>query len=644
MLTRREFLKFAAAFGAGVVLPVGKVNRVLASFQVPQVPIAGKSIPKYVEPLPIPNRISGTAPITIRMSEFNQQVLPAGFPSTTVWGYNGTYPGPTIEALRDTPLQVTYINDLFNPANPSQPPVLQKYLTIDQTLHWADPLMQMGSRNPYAGSAPAVVHLHGGEVPSQFDGGPDSWFTPGADMKGQAYSTNVYQYYNYQEGAILWYHDHTLGATRLNVYAGLAGFYLLRDPSVEGPLNLPGADQRNYEIEIVIQDRRFDTAGQLFFPDVGINPEHPYWIPEFFGDTIVVNGKPWPYLNVEPRRYRFRLLNGSNARFYNLQLFDTNSLPGPAFWQIGTDGGLLDNPVKLNDPTNPASPRLLMAPGERADIIIDFSGYAGKTFILDNNAKAPFPQGGPADPKTTGQIMQFRVGTTVSVPDQSYNPAIIPTPRLRPTGYSIVRLVPTITPATKVRHLTLNEIMGMGGPLEILLNNTKWDAPVSENPQVGSTEVWEIINLTKDAHPMHLHLVQFQLLSRQDFQTNKYLSAYNVAFPGGAFTPAFGPPKGINSVNPLFPGGNPDVTPFLQKTPTPPNPNENGWKDTVVMYPGQVSRIAIRFAPTDVPAGTVTPGQNTYGFDPTSGPGYVWHCHIIDHEDNEMMRPYKVQA
>ena len=188
-------------------------------------------------------------------------------------------------------------------------------LPVDQTLHWADPLKTGHSMARYTGPIPTVTHVHGAEVEPASDGGPNSWFTPGFNKTGADWSQITYNYDNGQPASTIWYHDHALGITGLNVYMGLAGFYLIRDPGKE-PATLPAG---KYEIPIVIQDRMFNTDGSFAFPSVGINPTvHPYWVPEFFGDTIVVNGKVWPYLNVEPRKYRFRLLNGSNARFYNL--------------------------------------------------------------------------------------------------------------------------------------------------------------------------------------------------------------------------------------------------------------------------------------------------------------------------------------
>jgi len=678
-----------------------------------QVMLNPKAIPQFVEPMPhfagLGHRVPGPN-IPVSAQEIQEAVLPTGFYSllpvpfnggTYVWGYAvGTrpahYPGFTVEAIRGIPATMTYTNDL-----PVGGSVVQRLLTVDQTLHWADPLMQMGSFLPYTGPPPIVTHLHGAEVPSEFDGGPDQWFTPDG-MKGLGYRSDmnyaqpvngaVYTYPNDQEPATLWFHDHALGATRLNVYAGLAAFYLLRDPTIERP-DLPGGNADTTviepgraifpdnvykpEIELAIQDRMFDTNGQLFFPSVGLNPTvHPYWIPEFFGNVMLVNGKTWPYLNVEPRRYRFRAADGCNARFLNMWLQDAKTgKSGPAIWQIGSDGGLLNVPANV--------PTLFLAPGERADIVIDFAGFQNRTLVLRNNAKAPFPSGAPADPQTTGLIMQFRVQGSISAgSDPSYNPATLASPRLSPIN--------PVNPLAAVvkRQLTLNEVMGKGGPLEILVNNTKWSgkrmtgldamnkpifSPIpgftpnlqgdymSENPSVGTTEIWEIINLTKDAHPIHLHLTQFQLMSRQAFNVNGYNKAYGAAFPGGwdfsmlmllppgVYIPGFGPPLAYNVGNADGAvGGNPGVGPFLRGAAALPLPEETGWKDTIKAFPGEVTRVAMRFTRQN---------GNPYTFDATGanliavdynnilagGPGYVWHCHIIDHEDNEMMRPYKPQ-
>ncbi|HWQ31733.1 MAG TPA: multicopper oxidase [Blastocatellia bacterium] len=573
MSSRRRFLQTGAMAGAGLMF-LRRGAKAQAAALNP------RSLTKYLDPLPKPAKLTGPFH-QVAITEF-QQKLHSQLAPTTLWGYNGTYPGPTIEAVRGTLTQVTWLNQLNNPR-------LLASLPVDQTLHWANPLSSPPLFSPFTGPVPTVVHLHGGESESQSDGHPDAWFTSGFRLPGPAGANMLYTYHNTQPATTLWYHDHTLGITRLNVYAGMVGFYLLRDPAFEGPLNLPSGD---YEREIVIQDRMFDVNGQLLYPRAGVNPTiHPFWMPEFFGDTIVVTGKVWPFLNVEPRKYRFRLLNGSNARFYNLSF--SNGLP---FFQIGTDGGYLSAPVKLT--------QLLLAPGERADVIVDFTGLkVGTNLLLLNDAKAPFPNGAPADPQTVGQIMQFRVVAlkgrdTSSLPNK-------------------INSIPKLGGATRTRTLTLNEVLGPGSPTALFLDGKEWDTAVAETPVAGSTEIWEIINLTADTHPIHLHLVQVQLLSRQRFQTNKYLAAYNA----------------LNPVIPALKTTNPSVTPYLQDGVMAPLPNEVGWKDTLRMNPGEVTRIIVRFAPI---------GGGSYPFDPTAGPGYVWHCHILEHEDNEMMRPYRL--
>jgi spore coat protein A len=317
----------------------------------------------------------------------------------------------------------------------------------------------------------------------------------------------------------------------------------------------------------------------------------------------------WPYLNVEPRKYRFRILEGSNARFYSLALAErVTTAPGPAFNQIATDGGYLGDPVLLNDPTNPHSPRLVMGPGERAEVVIDFSAYApGTEFVLRNTAKAPFPSGDAADPQTVGQIMLFRVVAPTG-PDPSVLPAQLTT-------------VNRLTNPTVTRVMTLNEMMNEDGPIGALLNGmTFHDAPATEYPMLGTTEMWEVVNMTGDTHPIHLHLVQFQLLNRQRVNASRYEQAFtnaNPMLPTQSYVPV-------------------PVEPYLKGKPKPADPNERGWKDTFRMNPGEVTRILVRFAPQDE--------SPAYVFDATAEPGYVWHCHILEHEENDMMRPYHLVA
>nr|WP_315024523.1 multicopper oxidase [uncultured Aminipila sp.] len=591
-------------------------------------PLDPNSIPKYVNQLFIPPVYEPTLikdPISckvkghfyrVTVSKFKQQILPEGFPETTVFGYSSkvrdpktgeiiqdfkSTPGPTFKAIRHIPIEVQWVNNLTSP----QP------LAVDPTIHWANPNdmeMPMPPFPPFPpgfplaqSPVPIVTHLHGGETEPPSDGYPEAWFTAREAITGPDFITSRYYYGNEQEPTTLWYHDHALGLTRENVYMGLAGFYLLRDP--HNPLDGKHSElpKGKYEIPIAIQDRSFFDDGSLNFPSVGVNPNiHPYWRPAFIGDTIMVNGKVWPNLNVEPRQYRFRVLNGSNTRFYNLAF--SNQMP---FIQIGTDGGYLPKPVQLVS--------LLISPGERADILVDFSKLSpGTKVVLTNNANAPFPNGNPPDPQTTGQIMQ------VTVLDR---PVVLPSQLPK-----VLNVLPRLKHVDKTRTLTLIVVGDPTKPLELLLDGQMWDAPVSELPLVGSTEDWQLVNLTRGAHPIHLHLIQFRLISRQDFLATQYTKDW-LALNG---QPPFDHPTKVLPVEP-----------YLLDGPINPPAHENGWKDTIQAYPGQITTIRARFAPQDVVVSI--PGKNFFPFNPAAEPGYVWHCHIIDHEDNEMMRPYKVR-
>ncbi|OGC77091.1 MAG: hypothetical protein A2Z27_01630 [candidate division Zixibacteria bacterium RBG_16_50_21] len=515
------------------------------------------TLTKYIDPLPLPSVIQPSGMMgseiyyEVTMSEFQQQ-LHSELSPTTVWGYNGTYPGPSFEAMRNYPIAVKWTNNL----------PYDHLFTIDTMLHGA------GSPNP---AVRTVVHLHGGDVKPEDDGYPEAWYTPG--------NYAIFHYPNRQLPTTLWYHDHALGITRLNVAAGLAGFYLLRD-DWEMSLNLPSGP---YEIPIVIQDRTFYDNGELFYP-------YP-WEPEFFGDIAVVNGKVWPRLKVEPRKYRIRFLNGSNARFYNLKMFEADSdgeplydmgnmIPGPAFYQIGSDGGFLSSAVTLNDPNDPYAPRLLYGPGERCDVIIDFDGSQGKYFVLLNDAKAPFKglDSPVEDEAPLAEIMLFEVKDTTLVDNSSIPWSFMPQVK-RHSEYN----------AVKTRNLTLNELVDENDePIAALLNGMMWDDPITEKPTLNTTEIWKIINLTEDVHPIHLHLVQFNILDRQPFDVEAYMTDDTLIFTG---------------------------------PPGPPDPNEMGWKDTFRAHPGEVTRIIARYDRAGL---------------------FVWHCHILEHEDNEMMRPYQV--
>ncbi len=678
----------AAALAAMAVLFTGS----MALAFVPGGTLDPTTIPKYdadlAQNLVIPPAMPKTRNLAgvprnidyyeIAMRQFQQQVLPGALPPTTVWGYGSinhpntfNYPGYTIEARVNRAVRVKWINDLKDATGAFRPHLF----AVDQTLMWPNPGGGETGKDskgtdptPYTGPVPLVVHLHGAHVQPDSDGSPMQWFLPAANDIPAGYATQgtdyasvpptdpgaaVFQYRNDQRATALWFHDHTMGITRLNVYSGLAAFYLLRggNSDLNGnqlPGPAPGVNdppkRRFFEIPLAIQDRAFNTDGSLFYPDnraffeglnvPGQDPQFPgagelqipfipalapvisdispIWNPEAFFNTMVVNGKTWPYLNVEARRYRFRLLNGCNSRFLILKL-TTDPLVRPGvpvrnFWQIGTEGGFLPAPVNLAE--------LLVAPAERADVIVDFTGLPVGTavYLINEGPDEPFGGGRApdafafADPDTTGQVMKFIVGPRKGA-DPSRNPAKnLHLPNLTPLG-----------PADNTRKLSLNEDSSLTvlvatdvdgnvvldplgvpfGPKMARLgtlnsdntaNPLNFDDPNTESIGLNATEVWEIFNFTADAHPIHLHQVMFQVVNRQGLA---------VDVDGVATQPAE-----------LIPGSE-----------TPPEVWETGFKDTVVAYPGQVTRIKAKF---DL-AGK-----------------YVWHCHILEHEDNDMMRPFQV--
>ena len=534
-----------------------------------------KTQPQFVNPLPIPSvidaRSGGTFTVSVTQFEQNlglvdpitQQPL-----LTRVWGYNNSYPGPTILARKNVGVDILWQNNLVSNGTP-----LPHLLPVDPTLDWA----LEGRTDWRTLGVPLVTHLHGGHTESASDGLPDAWYTPGFALTGTGFVKNTLHYSNDQEAGTLWYHDHALGITRLNVYAGLAGFYLLTDDNeaqLQADHHLPAAP---YDIGLAIQDRMFTTDGQLYYPTEIEVPEplENSILPEFFGSIILVNGKAWPVLEVEPRQYRFRILNGSDSRFYNL------SFPGNLnFVQIGTDNGLLPAPVSLQ--------KLLLGTGERRDVIIDFSDpkLFGKTIVLENNAKTPFPRGSSVNQQTTGRIMAFKITKPLN-PD--YPLTTLPA-TLRPAITSLQTTLPA-------RKLILFEGSDEFERLEVQLGTAEggisdFHAPVTENIVQGSTEIWEIYNETPDAHPIHLHMVHMQLVNRQKFSATQDLQT-------GKLT---------------------DIR--FQGPPKEPEADEAGWKDTYIMYPGEVTRVIATF---DLPG------------------LYAWHCHILSHEDHEMMRPYFVQ-
>jgi len=603
------------------------------------------------------------------------------------------WPAQTIECQQGNGVTVQYINNLVGVRYSDFNILADQTLMMNGYTLNGDPLL-----DPYKGDIPMVVHLHGGEMPSNSDGGPTAWFMPtGNPLQGPGFiyhASTLATYPNKQEATTLWYHPHDQGLTRINVYTGLAGYYLLRG-TAEETAKLPGwsGDDKVQEItpsgktatfngtnaylpeiELAVQDRMFNTKGELYWPVTPTNPDlHPYWTPEFFGNIMTVNGKSWPYLSVAPRKYRFRMLDGCNARFLNMWLknLDTSG-NGPKITVVGTDGGLLDTPVDL-DPESGKT--VFMAPGERLDVVIDFTGVAeGTVFTLMNDANAPYPTGDPVIEGFTDRIMQFVVNgklidATSGDPtgsDKSLLPSILRTanPMIKLTDFA-GNLATGVT-ATLKRQILLNEVTGAGGPVQVLFNNSHFDEGATsvgtpqgfggptEMPLEGTTEVIQIVNTTIDAHPIHIHLLQWQLVSRQAFDRTGYLNTYYNAWaahvPSVPIWPAgLGYPGGAGSPYPYLTknaddavGGNPAVSPFLTGPVIPANPEENGWKDDIKAFPGEVSTFVVRVAPTDK-AINASQQDLLLPFDPSIGPGYVWHCHIIDHEDMDMMRPLVIQ-
>jgi spore coat protein A len=619
--------------------------------------------PKFQNPLPIPGQIDATngGKFNMHMAQTQQWlgvVDGNGTPlMSTVWGYGlkknaVTYPGPTFLASKNTPVYTNWYNDLpghFLPVDPSMHMAAPHGYSISQIADWYA-----------AGNVPTVAHLHGGHTESASDGLPEQWFTQHVKEVGHTFVKTNYVYDNSQEAATLWYHDHALGITRLNVYAGLAGFYLLEDNWERGLVKEGVLPKGKHDIEIVIQDKSFYADGQLFWPAYATDNGNTIWNPyeefitdnedlkpefydvfplpeggptglaEFFGDFIVVNGMVWPYLDVEPRPYRFRLLNGSDSRFYVLKLseIDANGNPNGnlvPFMQIATDDGLLPNAVGIGGMDDELD-ALVIAPGERAEIVVDFSDYDGSSLrFLNFGPDSPFgglpvPDEEQANPNTTGQIMQFNVNKKLVIKGGLPKATVSVGDRLRAEGDDVV--VEGTGPG-EPRKLALFEGLDEYGRLQPMLGAIKdptdtelgttiesltWEEVLTEKPLLNDVETWEVYNFTGDAHPVHLHLVSFQILGRNE-----------ISFDEEDFGEKLQPQHGGGTGT----GATIDVTKVVTGNPIPNAPNENGWKDTFIVPPGTKGIVKAKF--------------DRLG-------RYVWHCHILSHEDHEMMRPFEVIA
>lgn len=592
-----------------------------------------REIPKFAHELSIPPVLAPTVvydesgnvirhDYSVFAARTRVQMLPPPFPKTTVLGYGGivqmpgsnktetvlTSPGPTFETVRDIPARVEWRNEIREP----------HFLPVDPTLHWANPLRMDTPVQPFKpfppGYAeaqypvPIVTHIHGLEVGPDSDGTPEQWFTPYAH-KGASFRSRVYNYPNTQPSAPLWYHDHVMGTTRLNVYAGLLGLYFIRDP--EQYLDSPNSPlpRGEYEIPLAITDKDFYTDGEMYFHREGKHPDLPYWRAENNFNTVVVNGKVWPNLDVQRRQYRFRVYAVSNERVWTFA-FD-NGMP---FTLIGSDGGYLPKSQVVNEVT--------LGPPERADILVDFSQYEPGTQIILRNIHVA--DGVPADPDTVGQVMRFTVVDSKPMSPPELPETLAPMPELIPDAPVRTKVLMRYRDDTYTDRWRTQDGLG-------------FDSPPTEYPLVGSTERWDLVHTHSDddeadagTHLMHLHLIQFQVLERQKIDHKAYLKEWHR----------------INGHRPMTRPITVDPEPFYIGRPVSPEPHETGWKDTVLATPGHVSRIMTRWAPLEIPGDGVQPGENLFPFDPTNypddphaWPAYVWHCHILGHEDHEMMRP-----
>jgi len=559
---------------------------------------------RWVDPLPVPpvattaKRPKDVSPkadyyeITMQASQhrFHRDLGPA-----TVWTYGqpGKTPvllGPTIVAETGRPVVIKWINLL-----PTDPNLFPLKDSIDPTIAGFD-----------VPTGAAIPHLHGGHTAAQFDGTPMQWWTADG-QKGDDYVTDTFTYMNDQPAALLWYHDHTLGATRFKPYLGLAAGYLVFDKTDNGDKingqKVP-AGYGKYHLPLVIQDKQFNADGTLFYPTEakgGGSGGHPTWVPEFFGDTPVINGKAYPFLDAQPRRYRLRLLNGSQARFYNLRFHQVSGSDLP-FWVIGSEGGLLPAPAPMSS--------LLIAPGERFDVIVDFTGIPlGSTVMMTNDAHEPYPDGD--DPIVT-ELMKIKIKT--AVPTNDRDKTVLPASLILP---AVPRLA--ATPGLPPRDVVAKENTVDDSPSEMLLNGYRFMDPTTDFIKAGTTETWQWINLTVDAHPMHPHLVASQVVNRQQFDVDRYTTDWLLYLASDVV--------GIGR-DPLL---KPDIANYLIGDPIPPAPEEWGFKDTVKAPPGYVTRTIATFT---VPE-TSTLVNGSYG-------KYVYHCHILEHEENDMMRPFEV--
>src|SRR6476659_2686644 len=585
------------------------------------VPLTSPLTP-FVDPLPLPRRVLAAEEaghLTVRMRTGSHR-FHRDLPESPVWGYDGGVPGPTIEAERHTPVRVEWINEIEGTL-PIAVTVAPSETNDDGLPVQCMPGLSGGSRDPDAASLPGftVVHLHGGLTAAPYDGWAENIFAPGQHA--------VSDYSMDQRAALLWYHDHVMGVTRFTVYAGLAGLWIVRDEH-ERALDLPEGPP--FEVPLLLQDRNFDeaegrlTGGLVHKTDPGTM--------EAFAPFTTVNGKVWPILDVQPALYRLRVINGSNARTFRLVPMRNGHQELDRISQIGTDGGLLREPVQV-----PAQ-GLVLAPAERADLLVNFSDLPpGTELTLLNTATAPFagdpfpPEGAAEAANLDGllpypEVMRFRVEPGPSVEGQLPRELSSDFERPAPADLNgaVHRAVALVEQELEgaTNMLTMRELAAVAedDSTEPLITVVQGDSEgrdrtiaryrtvashfedtVTFFPTAGRYEVWKFINLTGDTHPMHIHLSPFQVLSRHPI---------TVTVPEGGIT------DGATAAV-VREGRSPDdaLTHDLDA-------NELGLKDTVRVNPREIVELAVRL--------------ETY-----SG-RYMYHCHILEHEDRDMMRPIVV--
>jgi spore coat protein A len=707
MISRRRFLQAGAGTAAFLALrnkAFGFYQSPGLQLWKTNLRGAGPSAIPVAFPDPTAAPVTGVTHYTIDIGQFSDFLHPS-LDSTLLWGFDPTrqFPdasaprpkhlGGIIVAQKGSPIQITFRNNL---PTQSQPWGQIHIMPVDTTIPGAG---QAQNR--------AAVHLHGGFVPWISDGGPFDTFTPdgvhGISFlnnsvlnPGAAINEAEYFYPNDQSARLVWYHDHSQGVTRLNAYSGIASAYIIRDLFESNLINRGLPDYLEHggnELPIILQDKIFvdpgtigifdptwqgpRTKGALWYahtyePDrwdleKGFPPPaDPSVVAEFFGDTMLANGTVYPEVSVEPRRYRLRILNACNARFANLQLYVDDGSPdgitldrkgnplnavflnpaaNPAgrpksdFLVIGTEGGFLPKPALVLASTpfdrTALAGSLILGPAERADVLVDFSVHAGQNLILYTDAPAPYPdgdarndyfplwdvKGNPVNGTTlpgfgpnTRVIMRFKVGTMITPPlDRPLTIATATDLRAGNDRLLVPSGVTTLPAGIPVRQLTLNESFDAYGRLIQLLGTNRrqldgefglrYEDPVTESPRQNTIEVWQIANLTGDTHPIHFHLVNVQIISRQRI-TKRY-----------------------------------DGTPHPIAHPRPPAPEESGWKETVRMNPGELTTIIMQFRlPANPPNVASIPESPR-----TGGNEYVWHCHILEHEEHDMMRPLVVR-